>query len=540
MGLTARLVYALIGLRLGRGRTGTVIASTLDTFGALAAPALPLAGAPTGVLVAAAAGGVLLLVVIVVVVLLAARNRKSGDAQPASSEDAVERRAGWSRVLLLRLEGDLDGAVGQRISTVLSSGLDQGAVVDGGAGVKTGRGLDEEIRRARAHAAKTRANVVLWGSVADGAARLRIIGQGGEGPCEAYSLPAELPAPFDAALLALVAASGDQPAALAKAAEKVAPGAPNDPDHAARLRAVKARAALVAHLRDRDRGQLDAALAATAVSDPREEAEPLEWAEVQSLRGEALRRAVAGLAEPPRKDVGARVDAWRAAMGVWREQGVVDRIERAQAPLAEALLDRADVENDPRGLEEAAELTAAALSRKDPRANGVETTALTAMLGAVQLRLGERDARPARLEAAERELRRALVLAEASNDRVRAVSIRDELARALAKLGERDRGTDRLRAAAVIYRLSLADHHGNELGRARARAALGRALVSVGERDRDVSAVDEAVAALRTASNSLASCGAQAAAAQARRALERAERLYGELRAASRATVEAD
>jgi hypothetical protein len=535
------------------GQAGTVIGSPLMPLGEIALGALASASAPWPL--AALVGGAIAFVVaaLVVVALLAGRGRRRGGADRlarVARAPASSRRTAEARILLLELDNDPDGAVARRLEAALIRRLSAGAsVAAGGASpIKAGRGPDEEMRRAWAAAAKARAGLVVWGVVAADVVRLRLVAAGGAS--EAYSIQADVAPPFDAALAALAGAaaldSGVFPnivaptAAAAEAlAEALRDGAPAGVEHEARLRAATARAALALDARDRRDGALDVALSATAVSDPRADTERLEWAEAQALRAAALARALTAQPEPLLSDLEACAEAWRAAFEVWTALGAGARMARDEVALFSAMLEAADRDGDPRGLERVESLAAAAQARREAAGDVLDAGALVAILGGARLRLGEREPRTARLEAAERDLRRALVQAEAAGRAERAATIRDELARALARLGERDRGTERLRAAAVILRFGLADARRPELARARARAVLGRTLVHVGERDRDVGAVDEAVRALRTASNGFASSGAPQAAAQARRALERAERLYAELRAA-RASATAD
>jgi hypothetical protein len=516
-------------------------AQLIPTLG-FALGALAPSGASWGIY--ALAGGAAVLIAAGVLVL-ALRKRRARAELGEKSAPAGPLRTAEARILVLRLEGDEGDGVATRAEAALIRRLSGGASVAAGAAppLKPGRALEDDLRRLRALAGKARAGLLVWGAVEGGVARLRLCAAGGAP--EAYSLPADLAPPFDAALAALAGAaaldSGGFPglaAPLGSVAEEIADtlrdARPVAAADAARLRAGLARAALALDAAGGYDTALDAALAATAEADPRAETEPLEWAEAQALRATALARAAAGLAEPPLSDVDACADAWRAAYEVWTALGAEARAARDEPARLAALLEAADRDGDRRGLEEVERLAAEALARREIGAREGE---LTAILGGARLRLGEREPRTVRLEAAERDLRRALVLAEQARNALRAAVIKDELARALARLGERDRGTERLRAAAVIFRFGLEDGSRTELARSRSRAALGRTLVHVGERDRDVGAVDEAVRALRMAANGLASNGAPNAAAQARRALERAERLYAELRAARASAV---
>lgn len=525
-----------------------MIISSLNVAGEVALGALTLAGASWGSFMLA--GGALAVVVVGAVIAgMRVRVRRRGGGRAAGAP-ASPRRASEARILLLKLEGDPSGAICARIEATLIRRLSDGAsfAAGGVSPVKAGRGHDEEARRALALAHKSRAGLVVWGAVEGGVARLKVYATGGAP--EAFSFPDSFAPPFDAALAAVAGAVVlEDPAfsglasSLSAASEELAQAARDvrpagDPD-AARLRAALARAALALDAQGGDDGALDAALSATAERDPREDSEPLEWAEAQALRAAALARELASHAEPPLADLDACAEAWRAAFEVWTTLGVTTRAARAEPARLGALLEAADRNGDRRGLEEVERLAVEALENTRPQPDGRDAGALAAMLGSARLRLGEREPRTVRLEAAERDLRRALVLAEKAGDASRVAALKDELARALARLGERDRGTERLRAAAVIFRLSLENGARGELERAKSRAGLGRTLVHVGERDRDPGAVDEAVRALRTAANGFASCGAPSAAAQARRALERAERLYAELRAA-RASAAAD
>jgi hypothetical protein len=518
--------------------------SALDALGRLAQSALAWAGAqPTGVLLAAGAGVVALVAVGVGARSLGGRRATVAAAVAAPAEDADPAEA---RILVLKLLGDADHAVGVRLAALLTRRFEgvAGVAHSGGSPIKPGCGLDDETRQARAVARRARVGLAVWGAVEGGVLRLRLLKPDADDAApEALSLPAHLRPPFDDAAAACVAAAGAETDALAGLRRPLAHAAdalaaalgsepPEDPLDAARLRAALARACLALDLVESDRGRLGAALAASAHADERGASEPLEWAEARAMREQALARRHV-LAEPPLGELRERVDAGRAALAVWTGAPAGGRVARAEITLAQALIELADRDGGLRAAAEAERLMEAALARGPAHGDASSrTVAATALLAAARVRLGEREPRTGRLEAAERDLRRALMLAESAGERTRAAAIKDDLARAVARLGERDRGAERLRAAAGLYRRCVAEDCRNDLTRARARAALGRTLVHVGERDRDAVAVDEAVAALRTASKCLTDFGAAAAASQARRALERAERLYAELRAA--------
>jgi hypothetical protein len=518
--------------------------SALDTIEQAARSALVWASQPQGAVVLA--GGVAALALAIGVVGLArGRRPRPIETSTQKEEDAVAE----SRILILKLIGDADHAAGVRLAAVLSRRFDgvAGVAHAGASPMKPGSDLDDQARQARAAAQRARVGLAIWGVVEGSALRLRLLeARPGAAP-EMLALPSDLRPPFDLAAVAHVAAVGAETPALAglrqplahavgEISDSLATDPPEDPHDAARLSAALARAALTLDRLEPDRGRLKTALTATASPDGRRTLEPIEWAEARARRDQALQRSHAGLAEPPLAELQERVEACRGVLRVWTNAHVPGRVARAEAALLQALLDLADHEGDMSVVEEAERIAESALARSQAGRGGLEDASwliqMTGFLGGARLRLGEREPKTSRLEAAELDLRRALTLAEASGDAPRAAIFRDDLARALARLGERDRDSKRLRAAAGIYRGGLAVEGRDELARARARAALGRTLVHVAERDRDAAVVDEAVATLRAASKGLADAGAAVAATQARRVLERAERLYAELRTA--------
>jgi hypothetical protein len=499
--------------------------------------ALAWSMAPPGVFIVGGGGAALVVAGLVALRLLSGRGQ---DAGAAPAEEAVE-----ARILVLKLKDDVGHQVGVRLTALLTRRCGQGTSVAhvGGSPIKPGGDLDDEARRAREFARTARVGLAIWGEVKGDVLHARLLHRGAEAMPEVFSVPASLRWPFDVAAAAYVTAVAAETAALsglrgplARAVEELAAvlesDPPSDEADAARVRAALARAALALDGLEPGQSHLDAALSASAPGDRRRGAEPLEWAESRSVRAQVLSRRHAGLPEAPLEELRERAEAHRAALDVWTNAGIVSRMARGEPEAAQALLDVADLDGDMRGAEHVERIAAASLSRRETAASSRAAAVMTSYLGAARLRLGEREPRPERLEAAERDLRRALVLAEEAGDKERIPVIKVELARALARLGERDRGSKRLRAAAVIYRVCLTSDELDELTRANVRAALGRTLVHVGERDRDAAAVDEAVGALRMASNAFTTRGGATAITQTQRALARAERLYAELRAA--------
>lgn len=511
-----------------------MIVSFLHTTGLLARAAGWTAAPQSVVALGVAGGAVVLLVGVVVVVTLLRRKRRDHGLAAGS----VEPGPVSGRVTVASPRGDEDDAVRARLVELIARGL--GISVAPAPAWKPGKDLDEEERRARAQAARSGAGVVVWGEIEGSVLRLHLLAASAAGSVETYCAPVELPPPFDAGAVALVAAVGAEAgvaelfAQLEGVAEALtqSQAAPPSLEDAARLRAMLARVALARHALGGGPEQLAVVLGATAGADPRRLLEPLAWAESRAVRAIALDRSLAGRHDPPLAELQDRARAWREAVEIWSELRAEERVARSAEPYTLALLEAAERDGDVRALDDAEKRVEGAIARLGTNAQGREAARLAALLGALRLRLGEREPRPLRLEAAERELRRALVLAEAAGEPALAASIHDDLARSLARLGERDRGAERLRAAAVIYRLGIADTARDERSRARLRAALGRTLVHIGERDKDPAAVDEAVGALRMACNGFAAVGAEAQVVEARRALERAERLYAELKSA--------
>jgi len=431
-------------------------------------------------------------------------------------------------------------------------------------GGKADQGLGAAMTRARAHAAKARAALTVWGAVDGDQLRLCFIAHDSR-EVECFALPAAIPAPFDTAFAGVAAALAhggpieELSAGLARAkadlveatASLSAPSSDGGAsqgsgDEAAQLHAALSRVSLALANTSGDVSHLDTALISARAADRagRRRAAPLEWAETQALRAAAIEAGLRLRAEPDPALLRERIDALRAVGEVWEEAGADARAASAGLTLAEALLDFAERGGEVGVLDEAERLAERGVAAFASPAGGAGSRAAQrlGLLGAIRVRLGEREPRVTRLQAAETDMRRAVRLAEESGDTGLAVRLLPDLARAVARLGERDPGSERLRVAVGLYRAVLHSNTDAEdgsrplevLAEAGARAALGAALCQIGERDRDRAAADEAVTALRLASHAFTDAGASSAAARAGRTLERAERLYAELRSARR------
>lgn len=534
-------------------------ATGLETVREFAADAIVWAQTPTGLLVLA--GAAALLVALGVLFLLSRVGPNTGaptfddlDAPPLPGGRAIE-----AKVLLLKLAGD-DGAALTRLAAVTSMAFgDHAEVVRGPAlGGKVDQDLAAEMKRARGHAAKARAALTVWGAVDGDVLRLRFVAHAGR-EVECFALPVAIAAPYDTAFAGIAASLasggpieklsdslGRAKVNLGLATERFGSQRDDDGallgsgDEAAQLHAALARVSLALTVATDDVSYLDTALISAREADRagRRRSDPLEWAETQALRAAAIEAGLRLSAEPDPELLRERIDALRAVGEVWVHAGASARAASAGLTLAEALLDFADRGGEVGVLDEAERLAERGVAAFASPAGGAGSRAAQrlGLLGAIRVRLGEREPRVARLEAAEQDMRRAVRLAEDAGDRMLAARLRPDLARAVARLGERDPGAERLRAAAELYRGVLGFNPGalqalDALGEAGARAALGAALSQIGERDRDAVAADEAVTALRLAAHAFTDAGASAAAARARRTLERAERLYAELRA---------
>lgn len=457
------------------------------------------------------------------------------------------------KVFVLGFLGD-DGGARTRIAAVLSAALgDRVAVTRGGPlGGRDDQDADTELKRARAVLANTRAALAIWGE-ADGAhLTIKLLGHGQPG-FEAYGAPADLARPYDAALAGVAGAilretplegptgALDWSDVLDRARVElnaVLSGAPTmarepDAEDVICLNALRARVAFALHEVTGNATDLTIALKSARAGDrdQRRIAPPLARAEAKALRARLAEIFLARKPEPDPHLLREQIMALRGATAIWRKAGARARALRAQGATARGLLALADRTGDTQWLGEAETLADAAAA-----AFGAGAGALAArrvgVRGAIRLRLGEAEPRTTRLEAAEADLGRAARLAADAGDAALAATYRVDHARAVARLGERDPDSARLRAAAALYRAALDAEELSALQAARARAGLGACLHQVGERERDREAADEAAIALHAAVHALEGLGWNAAAAKARRELERAERLLAELRMA--------